>query len=245
MRNHSRLLASLLCALAFTCQAQSTQAPDLKEGDSWLIQYTQEKNPNIWLQNQQQLTILRVTAKNILLANKQPEAGLPAKEYLVNKDWSETRMIDGEDTLTYQPLSFPLTTGKTWHSSFIQPHPNKDIKSATFDVTYTVLGPEDIAVKGGRFKAIKIEGEGRWLDEMLPVQAVVQGVKNTEAGTTMSTERVNQAATKRAGRLYRVMWYAPEVKRWVKSIEEQYTPEGSRFERRTFELLSYSLKDQP
>jgi hypothetical protein len=45
------------------------------------------------------------------------------------------------------------------------------------------------------------------------------------------------------GRLYKAFWYAPEVKRWVKSVEEYYSNGGVRNERYTQELESFKAGD--
>ena len=232
-----------LALVAANSQAQVVSAPDLKEGDSWVLEYTQEVAPSTWNQIKRQITVVRVNSKNMLISNKQPDANQPGRETLINKDWSEFSMIDGVETITYQPMLFPLSVGKTWETKFTRPHPAKDIKSAAFVVKYTVIGLEDVTVKAGTYKALKIEGEGTWTDESEPVHAVLQGAKTSTDGTSMSTVVSNQAALKRAGRLYRVIWYSPDQKRWVKNIEEQYAPDGTRYERKTLELLSTSLKN--
>ena len=242
----TKIISTLPLGLAVVClnlQAQVVSAPELKEGDSWVLEYTQEIAPDTWNQSKRQITVVRVNSKDVLISNKQPDANQAARESLVNKDWSEFSMIDGVEVVTAQPMSFPLSLGKSWKTAFTRPHPAKDIKSAAFALTYTVVGVEDVTVKAGTFKAYKIEAEGTWADESEPVHALLQGAKTSADGTTLSTVQTNQPAVKRAGRLYRVIWYAPAQKRWVKNIEEQYAPDGSRYERKSFELLSSSLKD--
>ena len=46
-----------------------------------------------------------------------------------------------------------------------------------------------------------------------------------------------------AGRTYKAFWYVPEVRRWVKSVEEYYGSGGVRNERYTDELESFQLAD--
>lgn len=45
------------------------------------------------------------------------------------------------------------------------------------------------------------------------------------------------------GRLYQAYWYALEVKREVKSVEENYDTNGVRSARFTIELESYKVAD--
>jgi hypothetical protein len=41
-----------------------------------------------------------------------------------------------------------------------------------------------------------------------------------------------------SGRTYKAFWYVPEVRRWVKSVEQYYGSGGVRNERYTGELES-------
>ena len=47
-----------------------------------------------------------------------------------------------------------------------------------------------------------------------------------------------------SGRTYMAIWYVPEVKRWVKSMEEYYTPGGVRNERYVSELERFEVASQ-
>ena len=42
-----------------------------------------------------------------------------------------------------------------------------------------------------------------------------------------------------SGRIYRAYWYVPDIKRYVKSVEESYNSSGFRTYRLTEELDSY------
>jgi hypothetical protein len=44
-----------------------------------------------------------------------------------------------------------------------------------------------------------------------------------------------------SGRTYKAFWYVPEVRRWVKSVEEYYASSGVRNEKYTGELESFNL----
>jgi hypothetical protein len=55
----------------------------------------------------------------------------------------------------------------------------------------------------------------------------------------MQSQKVTpQTAT---GRLYKAFWYVPEIKRYVKSVEEYYNAGGVRNERYTEELDSFKV----
>lgn len=233
------------CAASSFAQATQASLPNLKEGDRWVLQLTQERSPNLWSQNKYEVKVLRVSSKDMLILSKQAESTQPGREQLVGRDWSEFRNLDGVETTVYKPLAFPLKPGASWDVNFTHNHPNKDAKSVSLDLKYTVVGNEDVTVPAGQFNAIKIEGEGRWSDELEPTRAVTQGARSTGDDTTMVSEASARPAIKRGGRMYRQMWYVPAVKRWVKAVEEQYQPDGSRFERKTFELVSFDVGDAP
>jgi hypothetical protein len=57
----------------------------------------------------------------------------------------------------------------------------------------------------------------------------------------MVTQTQKTTATPVSGRTYKAFWYVPEVKRWVKSVEEYYAASGVRSERYTSELESVRL----
>jgi len=72
---------------------------------------------------------------------------------------------------------------------------------------------------------------------------VVQGAQVMQGGATMVTQMQKTTAEPATGRTYKAFWYVPEVKRWVKSVEEYYGSNGVRNERYTGELQSYKLSE--
>ncbi|HLZ99284.1 MAG TPA: hypothetical protein VKP66_15210 [Steroidobacteraceae bacterium] len=61
-----------------------------------------------------------------------------------------------------------------------------------------------------------------------PDQTVAQ---SNADGTSMSTQVQNIKEKTVTGRTYKAFWYVPEVKRWVRSVEEYYGNGGVRNER--------------
>jgi hypothetical protein len=57
----------------------------------------------------------------------------------------------------------------------------------------------------------------------------------------MVTQAQNTRDEPVSGRTYKAFWYAPEVKRGVKSVEEYYSGSGVRTERYTGELESFKI----
>jgi hypothetical protein len=130
-----------------------------------------------------------------------------------------------------------------WRRHYTEQHPNKAHKSEEWNNKYTVVGYESIEVPAGKFNAWKIEAEGRWTAELEPTQTVVQGAQSNADGVSMVTQTQKTTDRTVSGRTYKAFWYVPEVKRWVKSVEEYYGSGGVRNERYTGELESFKLAE--
>jgi hypothetical protein len=157
-------------------------------------------------------------------------------------DWHRVRAVNGVETVVNQPLDFPLTVGKHWEVHYREEHPNKDHAWEDFSSTYTVVGVEHVEVAAGKFDAIKIEAEGRWLAETAPSNTIATAAQGASGTATITTQIGTANARRIEGRTYKAFWYVPSVRRWVKSVEEYYASSGERSERRTAELDSYQLK---
>jgi hypothetical protein len=226
-----------------TTWAQSITAPTIKENDTWTYRQTEEKGPSGWNQVREEVTVTRASQSSIYYSSKPSGSSQPPRESFSGVDWSRTRDVNGKETVVNRPLSFPLTVGKTWEIHYIEQHPTKAHKSEQWDHEYKVVGYELVEVPAGKFNAIKIEAEGHWTAELEPMQTVVQGAQSTANATSMVTQTQRTNAEPVAGRTYKAFWYAPEVKRWVKSVEEYYGSAGVRNERYTQELESYKVNN--
>lgn len=223
--------------------AQSLDSPSVKAGDSWTYRNTEEMGTTGWSQRRDEITVSRVTSSSIYYTAKQSGSTQAAKEVFAGSDWSRVRDVNGKETVVNKPLSFPLSPGKNWEIQFTEQHPNKGHKFERWNDKYTVVGLETIEVPAGKFKALKIEAEGHWFAELEPGQTVVQGAQSGQSNTTMVTQVQKTTADPITGRTYKAFWYAPEVKRWVKSVEEFYGSGGARNARYTGELESFKFSD--
>lgn len=89
---------------------------------------------------------------------------------------------------------FPLAAGKTWQVT------ERWTNNQGYDeVTFKVIGKEKITVPAGTFDAIKIEGAGFW---------------HNEAPSTWATGRDDKIAI--------TLWFAPEVKSYVRFLRENW-----------------------
>ncbi|VVC84774.1 hypothetical protein [Sideroxydans sp. CL21] len=230
----------LMClGLSMNCFADSIDLPAVKAGDNWTYLTTNEIGANGWSQSNDKITVSRVTATSIYYTMQQAGSTRPPKEVVAGIDWSRLRDVNGKEMTVNQPLSFPLSTGKTWTVEYTEQHPNKVHKFEHWNSKATVIGYETVKVPAGKFNALKIEMEGQWSAELEPSQTVIQGAQTTQNSTTMVTQAQKIGATPVTGRLYKAFWYAPKIKRWVKSIEEYYGNNGVRSERHTGELESF------
>ncbi len=239
MKNIALALAGAVFSLSSF--AQSVDAPSIKSGDSWVYKITTEKGPTGWVENHNEITVSHASPANIYYTTKQSGSTQTPAEVVVGGDWSRRRDVNGKETVVNRPLAFPLSVGKTWDVQYTEQHPNKAHRFEQLNNKYTVVGYETVEVPAGKFKALKIESEGQWNAELEPAQNVVQGAQVMQGSTALVTQIQKTGATPITGRTYKAFWYVPEVKRWVKSVEEYYSNGGVRNERYTAELESFKL----
>jgi hypothetical protein len=230
------LLGLVFCASA---SAQSIDRPEVRAGDTWIYRITQETGQGGWNQTRDELTVTRVTDSTIYFDIKPAGSTQAPKEIYRGSDWSSSRDVNGKETVTMRPMAFPLSAGKTWAVTYTQPNPNKNKSTETTDDKYHVVGYETVEVPAGKYRALKIEAEGRWSAQLMPGQTVTQDAQSHASGASMSTQIEKTTGKDVSGRLYKAFWYVPEIKRWVKSVEEDYNSGGVRNGRRTMELESY------
>lgn len=114
-------------------------------------------------------------------------------------------------------FKFPLQVGDSYKAAYETVIPKKDIKART-ERQVTVVGWEDVVVPAGKFRALKIVSEGRF--------------QRFETST-------------RSGASRNVIWYVPEVRRWVKLTRETRLLAGKskgRGEHAGEELVAYRLQ---
>ena len=166
---------------------------------------------------------------------------MPPSEQLAGPDWSRRRSVNGAETVVNEPLSFPLSIGKSWQIEYTEAHPNRVHSSEHFRTPYKVIGWEDVTVPAGTFHALKIEAEGQWSAIMAPAVTNVSGARVDAQGATTVMQSSRAGGATFSGRTYKAFWYVPSVKRWVKSVEEYYDTNERRTERYTDELESYKV----
>jgi len=136
-----------------------------------------------------------------------------------NHDWNllYNRGNDGlERTYTpYVPLfAFPLEPGKSWQARYKMSR--SDGRIYDFDMSVTTVGWESVTVPAGTFKAIKLSS--------------INWYRRTDPGGSGG------------GRVVVNRWYAPEVKRFVKSETLDMGNNNVVYNDNTWELVSYKVQ---
>ena len=107
---------------------------------------------------------------------------------------------------------FPLAPGAAYEAQFEARMPKKGDVHTRQRRGVSVKGWEEVVVPAGRFRALRIESEGAF-------------------------QRIDKSG---GGRARNVIWYAPDVRRWVKLTLEVRTRGG--IERSGEELVAFELQ---
>lgn len=112
-------------------------------------------------------------------------------------------------------LRFPLKPGRRYTSEYevARPH-TRDSFRAKNTLAVSVVGWQEVTVPAGTFRALKIDAPGTY-------------------------ERLD---VRRRGPLRVTLWYAPEVRRWVKRTFENRAPGGRLLRHESQELVEYRLQ---
>jgi hypothetical protein len=232
--------AALILVLAAAGEPTSIPAPRLAEGDSWTYAATTEDKTG-WHQRQVRSTVEHASALSIAVSNQEVGAPTPAREILFGPEWSRVRSVNGKEVVVNRPLAFPLAPGKGWTLGYTEDHPTRDRLRQEIRLQYSVVGWEDVTVPAGTFHALKIEADGSWTGVNAPSAGAVAGTHVDAGGSTTVTQTQRSGPSTVTGRLYKALWYAPAVKRWVKLVEEDYSGSGTRNARATNELTAFKV----
>ena len=117
-------------------------------------------------------------------------------------------------------LNFPFTLGKHWRDLFERPElASSGMLPFEYHETFRILGWEEVGVRAGKFKAIKLEYK-------------------IEISSRASMGWISRGESKAS------YWYSPEVKNFLKcQYETGYIEKFDQSEgRENWELVSYELK---
>ena len=148
------LLALLVVFIpAIVCGQDKVQVPVWNMGDKWSL--TGDVTVTVVNADEKTYAVKYLTAggESILICEKSSLNRL----YSMDKD--KKIPYEGRNKRLF---NFPLEIGKGWKDKFTT---KGAIREYTYLETFTVLGWEDIAVQGGKFKTVKIEYKQAGADE--------------------------------------------------------------------------------
>lgn len=214
-------------------------APDLKPGDSWVFDRSTERGTSGFSDQHLDLKVEHVGVDTMVVGIKLEGSPTDFEDHLMGADWSQRRLIDGKQTTTGRPFAFPLEIGKTWSSDYVDPTRYGLQVSAQHHVTYKVTGWEDVTTPAGTFHTMKIESDDQVKADFIAASAAVGGAVATADGATVVTKTNNAGPHTEYDEVFSTFYYAPEVKYWVKSVNDTFNTNNIRISRRTDLLLSF------
>ena len=224
---------------AATEPSNPVSQPSFVSGDSWVFDDAHQRGASGYSQNRIDVIIERVDSDMMVVGGKIDGSPANYTDSMVGLDWSKRVTIDGNQVVTTRPFSFPLSVGSTWSTDYSSPSPVGIQKTARFHSTYKVIGWEDITVPAGSFRALKVEahGTGEAVDQ-IPGVALGAAVSNG-SGATGVTHIQRPAIRNVHITTYGAAYYVPEIKYWVKNIQEQYNDNNVLLRRDTQALVSF------
>jgi len=233
------LLASTAAA-SVSAQDSAVESPALKVGDSWLYDDVTEAGATAYKETRLNLVVERLNADTMTVGIKHEGAPTAFEDHVVGMDWSQRRLVDGQQAVTTKPFEFPLNIGRKWTVDYIDATRRGNQLSSHVRRTYSVSGWTDITVPAGHFHAIEVVADG--VDEAtiaVPAMAGSAVVASSGGSTSMS-----HAQRGGVGKIIRPthaeFYYVPALKNVAKSIEEQYNTDNVRLTRQTRTLITFT-----
>ena len=234
-------LSLLTISTGVWAQAGDTvQSPVFKVGDSWKFGDVIENGTTGYSETQFDMVVERLDDTTMIVGIKHDGASAALEDHIVGADWSLSRLIDGRQTVTAEPLEFPMGVGRKWTVDYVDPTRRGNQSSFHVHRTYSVVGWSDVDVPAGHFHAMKIIADG--VDEaMIATPASAGSSVVASPGGTASMSHAQRAGI---GKLVRTthgeFYYVPAIRYWVKSIEEQYNTDNIRVSSQTRSLISFT-----
>jgi hypothetical protein len=236
------LLTALLvpqAAAAAVGEPASVPLPAHKVGDTWVEDQKLERGTNGFSDQQYNLRVESLGSDTMVVGIKHNGAPGNYEDHISGLDLSQRRVVNGEETVTGRPYSFPLSVGKSWTADYINPNRRGRQVSAHFHDTWKVVGWEDVTTPAGTFHCLRVEGHGTIEAKLLPAVGGVAGAFGTPGDVTTVTH-LGAAGAQTVYNLQTMAFdYAPDLGVTVKSVEEQYNSENIRTSRDTRTLVSF------
>lgn len=215
MRIRMALCAALTCPMMTLAEPLPAKvlAPVVHVGDRWSLQHIDNWTGKLGNKTTQEVV---ASANNeIRMEWKNAETGVLAFRLRYNTEMNPL----SRGTMRYAPYFpryvFPLEPGKTWTQDITAENSGNG-RAWRYEVSGKVEGWEKITVPAGQFDALKVK-----------VTAFYYGRDAFGGGNGKSEETV---------------WYAPAVNNFVKHDYQDTDWKGKVFDRSTWELLSFGVK---
>lgn len=185
--------AAVLLALPALCAAQAyppVARPEVKVDDRWIYRRMDHRFEPPVLFYELRVSFVDSHAIHTVLSRQ----GRPRdSDATWTPEWNGVVSVDeGVVEIKAGLLQFPLEVGRAYQASWDIRRPRMGKFHARHERSVKVAGWEEIEVPAGKFTALKVVAEGRWL-------------------------RLDRKTSDWARN---TVWYVPEVKRWVKSLYE-------------------------
>ena len=212
-----KLFYAVAILTATTCTfAQKAERPNWLVGDKWEYKGLQRNDGNRVCAYQHEIEKNTDGKQMIRTSGKTAEdVFTPGALLTCGADMNYmTRTGNGLPvTPDNQYLNWPLENDKKYPAEFSYIN-TSNARAGKDDYKVVISGPEEITFKAGTFEAYKISAKGFW------------NRRDREFNGSGSTSQT--------------IWYAPEVKRWVKWENQSRDNQNRLFEDRVDELVKYT-----
>lgn len=234
----------VLAGAAWGAGDADVPAPHFHVGDRWVFDDVNESGKSGFNEQHVDLTVRElVTDGTMTVGIKREGAPEAYEDHLIGTDWSQRHLVDGHETTTTRPFTFPLRIGAHWTVDYVDPTRRGRQISVHVRRTYTVAGWEDVEVPAGHFHAIRVVAEG--VDDAdLDVPAAAGSAVTADANGSTSVSHSQPGGKGKLVRLTRgSFYYVPALKNEVRSVEDQYDTDNVRVSRKTRTLIRFSVDD--
>ncbi len=217
MLYNSRMRTALALALSLAASVAAADgaavpAPEVHVGDRWTYQLKDWYGDKVTAVYDLKTTFVGAHAISAVSTLKGSRAEI---DTIWTPEWNAVTDQRGGAFLPNSGwLRFPLVPGARYKSQFDLRRP-RDGFFASLKIDVAVVGWEEVQVPAGTFRALKVDASG-------PVEAV----DNFGGG----------------GTAHYVIWYVPEVRRWVKWTFDAMNPRGQTQRHDSEELVGYHLE---
>jgi hypothetical protein len=234
------LTLAAMSGRAMAADPEALVAPAVQPGDTWVFDETTQRGTQGFVERRIDLTVERVGSDTMVVGVKADGSPSNYQDHIAGLDWSLRRLVDDKEVTTGRPLAFPMSLGATWSTDYDELRPHGSQTAAHFHDTYKVVGWEDVVVPAGKFHVMKVEMNGVADAHLAPSASAASGVVAGATGATALSHVEHSPARMVHAVTYAEFYYSPDVKYFVKSVQEQYNSDNVMTNRDTQALVSYT-----